>query len=235
MRIALALVTGALAACSGGHSTDIKTTLKLADRSDAELSRLVSAAGGADMFGAQAQVDSLSFGNGDPCPAISVAGNTVTLTGGCTTSDGVAIDGTASITNPIGWDQVVYNYSADTLYQFSQLSFTQQGFTTSYDGSVRVSDSSTVFEADITADQLGVAVRSDVYYECDRGSLTCTLDGSGLELVGAGGVHLSGSVAVGGAPHASYTLQGIDRMTVSVTQGCVAWQISGSDRVQVCQ
>lgn len=231
----IALVAGALAACSGGHTTDIKTSLKLADRSDAELARLVSASGGADMFGAQAQVDSLSFANGDPCPVVAVAGNTVNLTGGCTTRDGIAIDGAASITNPFAWDQVLYNYQADTTYHFTQLSFTQQGFTTTYDGFVRVSDSSTVYDADITTDQQGIAVRSDVYYECDRGSLTCTLDGSGLELVGAGGVHLSGSVAVGGTPHASYTLQGLDKMTVSVTQGCVAWQITGSDRVQVCQ
>ncbi len=225
-----ALVLGALAAC-GGHTTDIQANLRIADRSDVELSRLIAASGGADMFGAQARIDELSFGTTDPCPAIAIARNQVTVTGGCTTADGVAIAGSATVTNPAGWDAVTYDYNSDSVYQFDQLAFG----TMTYDGVVRISDGSTTYDADITVDDGTTALRSDLYYSCDRGSLTCSLDGSGLELVGAGGVHVSGSVVVGGTPHSSFTLQGVDRMTVSITQGCVAWQISGSDRQQVCQ
>lgn len=220
----------ALAAC-GGHTTDIQANLKLADRSDLELSRLISAAGGADMFGAQARVDELSFGSTDPCPAIAIAGGQVTITGGCTTTDGTAIGGSATLTNPAGWDAVTYDYNADSVYQLEQLSFDA----ITYDGVVRISDGSTTYDADLTVDDGTAALRSDLYYSCDRGSQTCSLEGSGLLLVGAGGVHVSGSVVVGGTPHASFTLQGVDRMTVAITQGCVAWQISGSDRQQVCQ
>jgi hypothetical protein len=229
----IAFVLGALAAC-GGHSTDIQATLRLADRSDAEIARLVNAAGGTDMFGAQAQVESLSSGD-DPCPALAIAGDQLLITGGCTTQDGVQIDGSATVTNPFAVDAITYNYQADTVYQLDQLSFTQQGFAQVYDGVVRVADSSTTYEADVTVEQQGIAVRSDLFYQCDRGSLTCSLDGSGLELVGAGGVHVSGSAKVGSPPSASFTLHGADTMTITVSQGCVAWQIAGSDRQQVCQ
>src|SRR6185295_4939419 len=110
MRLACALVL--LAACGSDHETNIKPTLKLADQDDATIARLISAAGGTDMFSTETQVDRFSSST-DPCPAVSVAGNTVTLTGGCTTMDGITIDGTASVSNPTAWDQVQYNFQSD--------------------------------------------------------------------------------------------------------------------------
>ncbi len=230
----LAFVGVALAACGGGHTTDIQPTLRIADRSDAEIARLIAAASGGEMFSAQSQVDALSLST-DPCPAIAASGDVVTLSGGCTTQDGVAIGGSATITNPTVWAQVTYREGTDTLYQLDQLSFTQHGVAQTYDGSVRITDGLATYEADITVDEQGEALRSDLLYRCDRTNQSCDLGGSGLELVGAGGVQLSGSVEVGTATRASLTLHGVDTLAVTIAQGCVSWQIDGTDRQQLCQ
>lgn len=221
-----------VAACGGGGSTDVTPTLVFADRSDTELAALINAAGGAQMFSAQAQVDQFA-GSTDPCPAVSVAGNTVTLTGGCTTQDGVMIAGTATVTNSPSWDQITYNYAAATRYELAGLTVTQSGFTQSYDGRIDISGSFTVYDADVTSTMLGVSIRSDIHYECDAGDKTCDLSGSGIELVGTGGALVSGGVDLdANAQH--YTLRGADTLTATVSQGCVAYQITGSDRVKVC-
>src|SRR5262245_41804604 len=65
----VAIVLG-LAACGGG-GTDIDSTLVFADRSDAEIARLINAGTGSDMFSTQSQID--QFGDtfdADPCPAV---------------------------------------------------------------------------------------------------------------------------------------------------------------------
>ena len=62
-----------LAACGGGGSTNVKPTLKFADRSDTEIAALINAAGGTAMFSAQSQLDQFA-GTTDPGPAIAVAG-----------------------------------------------------------------------------------------------------------------------------------------------------------------
>jgi hypothetical protein len=199
---------------------------------------LISAAGGTDMFSAQAQVDRFSSQIG-ACPALAVSGESVTLTGGCTTTDGVAVDGSAIITNAAAWDQVQYNYQHDTTYELSGLSLTQSGYSQSMDGLIRITGGYTVQEADITVDMQGLALHSDVYFKCSRTgqtSVNCALEGSGLELPGVGGVTASGTVnsATTGST-ASFTLHGVDTLTATITSGCVAWQISGTDRQQVCQ
>lgn len=224
-----ALVCIMLAACGGG-STDIDATLVFADRTDAEIARLISAASGSDMFAAQAQVDSYSDVM-EPCPAVAITGSTVTLTGGCTTLDGVTLEGTAAVTNPTSWDQIEFVFGEDTVYELTGWTSTQAGFTSSYDGVIRVSDFQ-VWDSDVTVTSLGVAVRSDIHYEC--GSSACDLEGSGVELVGVGGALASGSVAITSAGNASFTLRGKDRLTATISQGCVAWQIDGTDRQKVC-
>jgi len=223
-----------LVGCGGGGSTNVKPTLKFADRSDAELAQLISAAGGTDMFMAQAEVDQLA-GTSDPCPAVAASGNTLTLTGGCTTQDGVAIAGSAVLTNPVAWDQVTYNYTEATEYQLAAMSFTQSSTTMTFDGRITISSNFTVYDADITSDVLGTSLRSDIHYECDASSKTCDLSGSGIELVGVGGALVGGSVNVGGtAQSASYTLRGVDTLKATVTQGCVAYTISGTTRAKTC-
>ena len=223
-----------VAACGSGGPSDIAPTLRLADRSDAELARLVSAAGGTDMFAAQAQVDQFSFAT-DPCPAIALAGNSATITGGCTTTGGVAVDGTATIANSPTWSQTAYNFGADTTYDLHGLTLTEATIVQTFDGSIRMTDGLATWDANVTATMLGIAVRSELSIHCDRGSQSCSLSSSGLELVGAGGVYVSGTVAVSGmTASAQLALHGADTLTATITNGCIAYQISGSARAKAC-
>ena len=223
-----------VAACGGGGSTDVKPTLKFADRSDAEIAALINAAGGTAMFSAQSQLDQFA-GTTDPCPAVAVAGSTVTLTGGCTTADMVAFGGTARVTNSPSWDQITYNPGSETEYELDAVTFTQSGLTTSYDGRVTISGNYTTYDADITSNLLGFDTRSDLHYECDRSSQSCDLSGSGIEMIGVGGALVGGSVTIaGGATSSSFSLRGVDTLTAHITQGCIAWSISGTQRAHTC-
>ena len=226
-----------LAACGGGGgSTDIDGTLVFADRTDLEISRIISAAGGTDMFLFQGQ-----FGDTfdpDPCPTIAVDGDTGTVTGGCTTADGVMITGTATVTNPFSWDQIEYQNGDDSLYEAQGLTFAQTGYSQTFDGFVRRPSDFTTWDADVTVTQSGVALRSDLYYHCSNPSApSCSVSGSGLELIGVGGATVSGKVKVNldtQESTADYTLKGVDTLTVHITQTCVEWQVEGTDRRSVC-
>jgi hypothetical protein len=236
---ALPIISLALVACGGGGSTDIEGTLVFADRTDAELVRLINAAGGTDMFGAQSAME--QFGDAfdpDPCPVIAIAGDTATITGGCTTADGVQIDGTGSVTNPSGWDTIEYDYTSDTTYQMNALTITQSGFTQTFDGLVVISDNHTTYDADVTVGQLDVTVRSDLYYHCSNPSdPSCSVSGSGLELVGVGGATLSGGIEYdlgAGSQEADFTLKGVDTLTIRIANNCVEWSIEGTDRGMDC-
>lgn len=237
MALAIPLV---VAACGGGGgSTDIEGTLVFADRTDQEITRMINAAGGTEMFGAEGQFD--QFGDTfdpDPCPAIAIDGQTATVTGGCTTADGVQIAGTLVVTNPASWDQIDFHYGDDSEYEATGLAFTQGGFTTTYDGVIQRSGDFTTWDADITVDQMGAALRSDLYYHCSNpSSPSCSLSGSGLELVGVGGAKVSGKVKAGsdaGSQTMDFTLAGVDKLTVHVANGCVAWSIEGTDRGMPC-
>lgn len=229
MRTTLAL-TMILAACGdGGGSTDITPTLRFADLTDSDISRLVSAASGSEGF--QAQATALSFDEPfepDPCPAVAVDGTTVTLTGGCTMMDGTAIEGTAVIENA-PWGDLDNDFRADTVYTFTQFALVQQGFRRAYDGVFRIGSGYGELDMDLTADTLGVAVRSDIYMDC--GSSSCTVSGSGVELVGAGGAVVGGRISVGGGTSTgSFTLKGVDTVRVTVADNCVAWELEGTDR-----
>jgi hypothetical protein len=218
----------------GGGSTDVKPTLSFKDRTDVELSQLVNAAGGTDMFLAENEVDQFSSST-DACPAVTVSGNTITLTGGCTTTDGTTIAGSAVVTNPVAWDQIDYNYQDATDYELSALTLTTSSQTMMFDGRITISGNFTVYDADVTTNMLGTAIRSDIHYECDQGSKTCDLSGSGIELVGVGGALVSGSVKVAQTGQsASYTLQGTDTLKAMVTTGCVAYTISDSSSAKTC-
>ena len=231
----------ALAACGGGGgSTDIESTLVFADRSDAEIARLINATAGTDMFMAQAQLD--QFGDtfdGDPCPAVTVSGNVATVTGGCTRQDGVMITGSAVVTNPLGWDQIEeYDFNEETVYEARQLAIVESGFTQTFDGTLIRSDSLTTWDADITSTSFDLTIRSDLYYHCeDPDNPECTLSGSGIELVGVGGARVSGRVTIDrdtNSQTSDFTLQGADRVTVHAEGSCIAWSIEGTDRGMSC-
>jgi hypothetical protein len=232
MRIRGTLVLAGISACGGGGGgTDIAPTLVFAERSDAEINRLITAATGSDMFGAQSQVD--QFGDTfdpDPCPTITIEGNTATVTGDCTTADGtLMIEGSAEVTNPQSWDQIEWEPGVDSEYHIDGLAFVYTGFTQTYDGAIRVGSDFQSWDADITVGSLDVVVRSDVHYRCSTTS--CSLTGSGVELVGVGGAQAAGTVTVAGdTVTAEYTLRGVDTLHVTMDGSCVSWEIEGTDR-----
>jgi hypothetical protein len=232
-RLLLVLV----AACGGGGgSTDIESTLRFADRTDVEISRLVSAATGSEGFQAQATLS--SFDNSfdaepDPCPAISISGKTVTITGGCTTRDSVTIEGSGAITNPLGWGsgetELEYDYGSDSIYELHGFALVQSGQRRGYDGVFVIEGGYTTMDMNLTTDQLGTLVRSDIYMDCNRSG--CSVSGSGVELVGVGGARVSGTVLVAGQDaSASFTLKGVDTVKVTMANNCVSWKLEGTDR-----
>jgi hypothetical protein len=215
------------AAC--GHSTDIEASIRFADRSDAEIARLVSAATGTDAFSAQARALAFDdpFAESD-CPQVAVDGSTVTLTGGCSMVDGATVEGTAIISNAF-WGDIEPDFGDDQVYEFSQFAVVQLGFRTSYDGIVRITSFYTEIDADITVEMQGMTVRSDLFFDCDSGG--CDLDGSGVELIGAGGAHVSGEIEVSGTRSGGgFTLRGEDTVRVDFDQGCLSWQLEGTER-----
>ena len=237
---ALWVCVSALAACGGeGGGTDIESTLVFAERTDAEIVRLINAAAGTEMFAAESQFG--QFGDtfeADPCPTVTVEGKVATVTSSCTRLDGTAITGSATATNPVGWDQVDYDFSEDTLYEANQLAFTGDTFSQTFDGFIRRSDGLATWDADITVFIQDVGVRSDLYYHCTNpSSPRCALGGSGIELVGVGGARVSGAVTIdrtAGTQRSDFTLQGSDRLVVHSEGSCVAWSIEGTDRGMTC-
>jgi hypothetical protein len=171
----------------------------------------------------------------DPCPAIAIDGNRVTLTGGCTTqtTDPIQVEGTATVTNPMAWGDIIYDFSEDSTYEYAGFAITESGFRTSYDGRFTIASNYESIDADLTVDSFGVVIRSDVYAECSRSqTVTCDIDNSGLELVGVGGALVSGNIAAGGtSASSSFTLRGADTLRVEQSGGCVEWWVEGTDRM----
>jgi hypothetical protein len=240
MRYTLVLVLGALAGCGssgGGGSTDIKPTMMISNRTDAEIALLISAAGGSQMFSAQAQVLNLSPPRTDPCPVVAITGDTVMITGGCTTLDSVMITGSATIQNPEAWDPVQYNYQQPTIYEYAQLTFVQAGYTATYDGYMKLENNFTTYDADITATEAGQTVREDIYIHCNMSSSSqgsCALSGSGLEFAGEGVLASGGQALSAGMLTSHYTLKGLDTLTATIANGCTAWMIEGTTRQTTC-
>lgn len=233
-----------LAACGGG-STDIERTLRFADRSDAEISRLVNAATGSEGFQAQAVAEGYAdpFEPDEPCPARAFSGDTGTITGGCTTLDGAELEGAITIENPLGWCLVFDaeagwcemeyegSFTAPTRYTFDGFAITQSGFRRSFDGVVTSATFDGYIDMDVTSEQLDLAVRSDIYLE--RDGRTVTVSGSGVELIGVGGARVDGEISVSSTNETtgSFTLEGVDTLNVELAGSCVTWQIAGTQRM----
>ena len=238
-----ALAIPALAACGGGGSTDIEATLRFADRSDLEISRLVNAASGAEGFSAISQAESYAdpFGDTDPCPARAMSDDTGTITGGCTTVDGVTIEGSIEIANPLDWclevDADGYcateyegDFTDDSVYTFHAFAVVQSGYRMAYDGFVIRAGNFSHYDMDVTTEQLGVAVRSDIY--ASGGGSSASVSGSGIELIGVGGAKVSGSMHLDDEMvRGDFTLTGADTVKVTIADNCVSWRIEGTDRM----
>jgi hypothetical protein len=237
MKTRISFVLLVVACGGGGGSTDIEATLRFADLTDTEISRLVAAASGSEGFQAQATLS--SFDNSfetdpDPCPAIAISGNTVTITGGCTTRDMVAIEGSGAITNPLGWgsgaNEIEYDYGSDSIYELNGFALVQAGQRRAFDGIFVVGSGYGKLDMNLTTDSFGVAVRSDIYMDCGNRT-SCSISGSGVELVSVGGAKVSGTVIVSGQmAAATYTLKGIDTVKVTMANNCVSWTLEGTDR-----
>jgi len=240
MRAVLVASFLVVAGCNG-PATDIEPSLVFADRSDLEIVRLINAAAGTDLFATEGQVN--QFGNAsatETCPAVAVEGNVATVTGGCTTADGMTIDGSVIVTNPFGWDQIEsFEFGSPTIYEADELTLTFGAQPPQiFDGIIRRTDSLTNMDGDITVTQLEIAVRSDLSMRCtaDPSRPSCTFSG-GIELIGAGGAHVTGSTTVDratGAQTLELTLQGEDRLIVERVGTCLGWSIEGTDRGMTC-
>jgi hypothetical protein len=187
------------------------------------------------MFQAQSSVHQFDdpFEPDPACPTIAIDGNRVTITGGCTTAtpDMIEIQGSAVITNPLGWGDLEYEFNSDSHYELVGFTVIQSGFRTSFDGHFTLEPGYETIDADLTADMFQLVVRSDIYAECSR-SAECDIGNSGLELVGVGGALVSGSIAAqGGGASANFTLRGVDTLRVAISDGCLSWQIEGTDRM----
>lgn len=228
-----------VAACGGSGGTDIQGTLLFADRSDLEIARLVSAASGSDGFQAQGQLSQFDDPfEPDPCPLVveDLAANQVTITGGCTTVDGTSIEGSAVIDNPLGWgDNLEYDFSEPTLHTFDGFALVfEGGIRMAYDGTFMIASSYQNLDMDLVVESFGITVRSDLAMSCDAGR-TCTVENSGLELEGAGGVIVSGSIGVNGqSVSGGFTLRGIDTVRVTMANNCVSWMLEGTNRGMAC-
>lgn len=241
-RVSLALALG-LAACGDpGGSTDVEPTLRFADRTDAEIIRLINAAGGTEMFRAEAVMGQFddSASDPDPCPAITIEGQTATVIGGgCTTRDGDVVNGWFSVDNPIGFDQIDWSFGDATAYTAHDFSVGDGGpGALVFSGTLVRTDQFATWDADLTVTDGTGALRSDLYYHCTNpDNPRCTVSGSGLELIGVGGALVSGQVVIDRSANrqtASFTLRGVDRVEVSIADNCVAWSLVGTDRGVTC-
>lgn len=225
-----------LAACGIGGSTDVEPSLRMADRSDLEINRLVSAASGSEGFQAQAQVGQFDDPfEDDPCPAVveDPAANRVTVTGGCTRADGSSVEGAVEIVNPLGWGELDYDFTESSVYTFDDFAIVTAGTRFGYDGVFTIGPSYEELDMDLVTDGFGITLRSDLHMECDRTS--CEIGNSGLELGDAGGVLVSGSLGIAGqSASGHFTLEGADTVRVTIENNCVAWQLDGTNRGMTC-
>ena len=230
-----------LSACGGGldedapTDTDIEPTLVLRGRSEAELLRLMDAGTGGDARALEIWIEFLDDDyDPDPCPLITVAGKTATITGGCTRLDGTEIQGYAVVTNPFAWRRIDHDPSSERVYEAHQLTLTNGSWTTIYDGIVRYSYDLNRFDADVTLSDDGMTVRTDLAYACTWP--ICTFAG-GIELIGGGGAHVSGwsNDDYGpGEPMGEFSLRGANQLTYRVFPTCTEWWISNTSLGHDC-
>lgn len=229
-----------LGACGGsvGGSTDVEPTLVFANLDDTTISRIASAASASDGFGAQSVAGSFDDPfDDDPCPAVveDAATNTVTITGGCTTLDDQQIEGSIVIHNPLGFGELDYDFTSDSVYEFDGFTMVLSeaaGIVQAWDGVFTTGPSFETLDLDLTTELQAITVRSDLFLACDQTSRSCEYGESGVELLGSGGALVSGTVSVGGqTASTSLTLRGADTLEFSIVDSsCLRWNIVGTDR-----
>ncbi|HEY8429415.1 MAG TPA: hypothetical protein VIL20_13610 [Sandaracinaceae bacterium] len=221
-----------LAGCAG-PDTDIEPSLVFAELSDAEIVRVIGAAILGDVVTAEDRIARIVGDGTDPCPTVTTAGATATITGGCTTATGIAIDGSAVVTNPLRWERgdLAPDPSGATTYDLDALTlvFPDEPWQV-FDGTLRHEHPRSLIDADLTVPRNGRTVRSDLRRSCweDGTSDGCTY-GGGVELAGVGGAHVTAEIR-SDVPVPTFHLTGRDRLVVTLNGLCSGWKIEGTDR-----
>nr|HEX4316978.1 hypothetical protein [Kofleriaceae bacterium] len=219
-----------VAAC-GGSSNSSAT---FSGKSDAQLERAIVAATDGDVVFAElvASADASAPPGGDTCPTIATTGNEVDVTGGCTTSDGTKITGSAKLVDvpPLlsGSGAAPTTFSMD----FDQLASTGSDGVLSFDGTV--DGNAGVLTADLDDTLLGIGAHVDMSLSCGSASGQCTVgDGASIDVDGIGAATVTGSWA-GDQSTMAVTVTGAETMTLSAANGCVVYAIDGGASGRFC-
>lgn len=228
----LGLASQVTTACDGGQTTNIEPTLELAAQSDADLLRIAEAATGREALEIQRYLLEIFEHplHSDPCPAIAIddLAHAVTIVGGCQRADGTVVEGRAHIANPMRWADQLGRGRSDvpTRYELD-LAVTQYGFEQAYTGYIELGPAGAYVDIDLWIAKLGQHVRTDVRIAC--GVHGCRVLGGGVELLGAGGVHVSGFASTNaGETHVELT--GIGRLDFDMADGCRQWRVLDTPR-----
>jgi hypothetical protein len=224
-----ALVTcGLFVTSCAGYESDIPSTIRFAELTDAQVTRLAYAATGSEGVGAMDRAQ--AFSNNRTCPASKLVGDLVTIDGGCSTDGGDAISGRITIENAFTWPEYRTKPDDDTLFVFHQFAVMGARGHTVVDGWYRQRgwrSSAKIIELDFTND--GETVRTELFI--DEDPPLNTIEG-GVELVGIGGARVSGTRDATAYEPSRYTLTGVDtlELTLSVDGKAPVWRIIGTDR-----
>lgn len=226
----------ALAGCS---ESDVSSEeARFADATPAQLERVYSAASARDLVAAMLLSAQFSGQNAPgACPAIVTVGQDTTVTGGCTTEDGVRVDGSIAMHNLFGLEE---DFAYDPTHPSSiELDFrvtTSQGERIDLDGRIELEKFEQFrFQGDLTISAGGVASTSRLTLDCN--SEPCTaLPGSEIELSDLGGGSVEGAWL--GGSDGSVTVRGADVLVIDVAadsdkNGCAPYTI-GDQRGIVC-
>jgi hypothetical protein len=214
-----ALLLVALAACG---DTDIgEDAMRFADLDDGTITRVVFAASGGDVTAAVNHVFFMTQRASD-CPRIDVAGETTTITGGCTSGDQI-FDGVVRITKTVDDEQ----------YVFERFSVTERsGPRVAYDGEAhRILTPATRVDAEMFVGRGTQLVKSTLEERCD--ATTCTVEGF-IELFDGGIAQASGERSRDRWGDGRYTVRAAGRLDVDLVPGafepCLFWTLAGTER-----
>jgi hypothetical protein len=224
-RCAVAVAIAVLWTAACGEDLGIDATLTQEALEDATILELVSAASG---YEAEQAVHSLVYlrdqMNDDPlCPSVveDTATATVTLTGGCTTHDGISVIGSAQAIRHPGWGNDGTQVARYTFDSF-RISGPFPSFV--YDGTIEWGPTS--LEMDLHIDTSDHVIVARGTRACENTS-SCTLN-AGVQLLDAGGALASGSL------NGTWRLQGADVVEVTHdSSGCAHVHIVGGREVPV--
>jgi hypothetical protein len=210
-------------------------------KSAPQLSRTVFAAETGDVALAIAlgSTYSVAPASGASCPAISLAGTNIAVTGGCATSDGTRIDGSVVLDNLPGLGGGIFNPSASSRIEFNAFTTTHSnGDPMRFDGlvtfSAGVTGGSTEASLDVTLS--AIRVHEDISFSC--GILDCGLDSASIDVDGVGSADLDGSFGSRGFDNLDITASGVDTLHLLAIAGnssCVQYLINGELAGQVCK